>query len=56
MVQNSFFQKFFLTLFLGCCGAGVVEFYKNIIWQANEDVNGGYNKIHEAGFPKKPAR
>lgn len=56
MVQNSFFQKFFLTLFFGCCAAGAVEFYKNVIWQANEDVNGGFNKIHEAGLAKKAVR
>ena len=56
MVQNSFLQKIFLTLLFGCCAAGAVEFYKNIIWQANEEVNGGYNKIHEATVAKKAAR
>ena len=56
MVQNSFFQKIFLTVFFGCCAAGAVEFYKNIIWQANEDVNGSYNKLHDASVAKKAAR
>ena len=40
MIQNSFFQKVFLTMFWGMCAAGVVQFYKHMIWQANEDING----------------
>jgi len=40
MIQNSFFQKVFLTVFWGLCAAGLFQFYKHIIWQANEDLNG----------------
>ena len=40
MIQNSFFQKVFLTMFWGLCAAGLFEFYKHIIWQGNEDING----------------
>ena len=40
MIQNSFFQKVFLTLFWGLCAAGLIQFYKHMIWQANEDING----------------
>ena len=37
---NSFMQKVFLTMFWGLCAAGVVEFYVNMVWKANEDING----------------
>ena len=40
MIQNSFLQKVFLTIFWGLCAAGMIEFYKHMIWQANEDING----------------
>jgi hypothetical protein len=40
MIRNSFFQKVFLTMFWGMCAAGLVQFYKHMIWQANEDING----------------
>jgi hypothetical protein len=40
MIQNSFVQKVFLTMFWGFCAAGVVQFYKHMVWQANEDING----------------
>ena len=40
MIQNSFLQKVFLTLFWGLCAAGLIEFYKHMVWQANEDING----------------
>ena len=40
MIRNSFFQKVFLTMFWGMCAAGLIQFYKHMIWQANEDING----------------
>ncbi len=40
MIQNSFFQKVFLTIFWGLCTAGLFQFYHHMIWQANEDING----------------
>jgi hypothetical protein len=40
MIKNSFMQKVLLTMFWGLCAAGLIEFYKNIIWRANEDING----------------
>lgn len=40
MIQNSFLQKIFLTMFWGFCAAGVVQFYKHMVWKANEDING----------------
>ena len=40
MIKNSFFQKVFLTIFWGMCAAGLFQFYKHIIWQGNEDLNG----------------
>ncbi len=47
MVQNSFIQKVFLVVFFGFCAAGLIEFYKKMIWQANQDINGGYEKPGE---------
>ena len=40
MIRNSFMQKVFLTMFYGMCAAGLIQFYKHMIWQANEDING----------------
>lgn len=40
MTGNSFLQKVFLTMFWGLCAAGVIEFYINMVWKANEDING----------------
>ncbi len=40
MIKNTFFQKIFLTMFWGMCAAGLIQFYKHMIWQANEDLNG----------------
>ncbi len=40
MIQNSFFQRVFLTMFFGMCAAGLIQFYKHMIWRANEDING----------------
>ena len=27
-------------MFWGLCAAGLIQFYKHMIWQANEDING----------------
>ena len=40
MIRNSFIQKVFITMFWGVCAAGLIQFYKHMIWQANEDING----------------
>ncbi len=40
MIKNSFLQKVFITMFWGLCAAGLIQFYKHMIWQANEDING----------------
>ncbi len=40
MIQNSFMQKVFLTMFWGFCAAGLVQFYRHMIWKANEEING----------------
>ena len=40
MIQNSFLQKVCLTIFWGLCAAGLIEFYKQMIWRANQDING----------------
>ncbi len=54
MVQNSFIQKVVLVVFFGFCAAGLIEFYKKMVWQANQDINGAYEKT-EAPV-KKPTR
>ena len=40
MIRNSFFQKVFLTMFWGVCAAGLIQFYKHMVWKANEELNG----------------
>ncbi len=40
MIKNTFFQKVFLTMFWGLCAAGMIQYYRHMIWQANEDING----------------
>jgi hypothetical protein len=27
-------------MFWGVCAAGLIQFYKHMIWRANEDING----------------
>ena len=39
-MQNTFSQKVVLVLFFALCAAGLMEFYRHMVWQANEDVNG----------------
>lgn len=53
MIQNSFMQKVCLTLFWGFCAAGLIEFYKHMIWRANEDINGAA-AVHAIYGEKKP--
>ena len=33
-------------MFFGMCAAGLIQFYKHMVWQANEDINGA-NALHE---------
>ncbi len=54
MVHNSFIQKVVLVIFFGFCAAGLIEFYKKMIWQANQDLNGAYEKPGETA--KRAAR
>ena len=60
MIQNSFFQKVFLTMFFGMCAAGLIQFYKHMIWQANEDINGKdalkelYSDHRQIAHPARP--
>ena len=60
MIQNSFFQKVFLTMFFGMCAAGLIQFYKHMIWQANEDINGKdalkelYGTHRQIAHPARP--
>ena len=55
MIQNSFLQKVFLTMFWGLCAAGLIEFYKHMIWQANEDINGKAAVEATYGDPRQKA-
>jgi hypothetical protein len=40
MIRNSFTQKVILTMFWGLCAACAIQFYKHMVWRANEDING----------------
>ncbi len=39
-MHHSFSQKVIIVLFFALCAAGLMEFYRHMVWQANEDVNG----------------
>jgi hypothetical protein len=52
MIRNTFFQKVVLTLFWGFCAAGLVQFYKHMIWRANEDINGDAAIAEVYGNPR----
>jgi hypothetical protein len=39
MIRNSFSQKVILTLVWAVCAAGLIQFYKHMIWRANEDIS-----------------
>lgn len=57
-MQNSFSQKVIMTLFFAVCTAGLAQFYRHMVWQANEDINSqaeidkAYHAPHEKGFYK----
>jgi hypothetical protein len=59
MIRNTFLQKVVLTLFWGFCAAGLIQFYKHMIWQANEDINGAaavaeiYGNSRATGGPRR---
>ncbi len=38
-MHGTFLQRVFLTLFLALCASGLIEFYKNIIQRADNDIN-----------------
>jgi hypothetical protein len=38
-MQNSFSQKVILVLFFALCASGLIQFYRYMVWQANEDLN-----------------
>jgi hypothetical protein len=60
MIQNSFFQKVFLTMFWGLCAALLIQFYVHVIWRANEDINGAaaqkelYGNSRQIAHPVRP--
>ena len=60
MIANSFFQKVFLTMFFGLCAAGLIQFYKHMVWRANEDINGEaalrelYSDSRQVAHPARP--
>lgn len=59
-MQNSFSQKFIMFLFFSLCSAGLVQFYRHMVWQANEDINSdaeihkAYHAPHNKNFHSKP--
>lgn len=58
-MHNSFAQKVILTLFFAVCTAGLAQFYRHMVWQANEDINSqseiekAYHDPHKKDFHKK---
>lgn len=39
-MRESLSQKIILILFFAGCAAGLMQFYRHMVWQANEDING----------------
>jgi hypothetical protein len=44
IMQMSFLQKLILTAVIGAVAAGVFQFYRHVIEQADQDLNGAYRK------------
>ncbi|HEX4083953.1 MAG TPA: hypothetical protein VHY22_03500 [Chthoniobacteraceae bacterium] len=38
-MHGTFLQRVILTLFFALCAAGLIEFYKNVIQRADNDIN-----------------
>jgi hypothetical protein len=61
MIRNTFIQKIFLTMFFGMCAAGLIQFYKHMIWKANEEINGAdalkelYGDARQVVHPARPS-
>lgn len=58
-MHNSFPQKVILTLFFAVCTAGLAQFYRHMVWRANEEINSqaeiekAYHSPHKKDFYKK---
>ena len=50
-MNHSFMQRVFLTMFLALCASGFVEFYKNIIQRADNDINRDWRTPAAAAHP-----
>ena len=62
MISNSFIQKIFLTMFFGMCAAGLLQFYKHMVWKANEEINGAaalqelYGTHYQVAHPSRHSK
>jgi hypothetical protein len=50
-MHGTFLQRVVLTIFIALCASGFIEFYKNIIQRADNDINGAWRKPPAAGAP-----
>lgn len=39
-MHNSFSQKVILVLFCAFCAAGLMQYYRHLVWKANQEING----------------
>ncbi|MEK0449350.1 MAG: hypothetical protein RL088_1618 [Verrucomicrobiota bacterium] len=39
-MHNSFSQRVILVLFFAFCTAGLMQFYRHMVWKANHEING----------------
>ena len=47
-MHGTFLQRVFLTIFLGLVASGFIEFYKNIIQRADNDINRDWRTVPAA--------
>ena len=52
-MQNGFFQKVFLSMFLALCIAGLIEFYKTFVVGADQALNGKHPHVHMTTPPPR---
>lgn len=53
-MHNSFSQRVILVLFFAFCTAGLMQFYRHMVWKANQEING--DAAIEAAYSKSKRR
>lgn len=50
-MHNSFSQRVILVLFFAFCSAGLMQFYRHMVWKANQEINSdeAVKKLYSGG-------